>query len=187
MLSIRRATRADAPIIAGLVRELAEYEKLLPDARATPADFARELDAPNPVIHVLIAEWNGADDEDGDEYEHEQDPEAGHPGAVAHVCPDEGAQRRPVVAAQDCRHDARTRGSMNGYSRSATRFISTTPAENTRKRPCSSGKSGPRNACADSSPRPGQENTVSTVIAPVTTKPGGTLRMESPWLIQTRL
>ena len=60
MLKIRRATSADAPVIAGLVRELADYEKLLPDAKATPADFARELDAPNPVIHVLIAEWNGA-------------------------------------------------------------------------------------------------------------------------------
>ena len=24
-----------------------------------PADFLRELESPNPVIHVLIAEWNG--------------------------------------------------------------------------------------------------------------------------------
>lgn len=59
MLAIRPATRADADTIASLVRELADYEKLLHEARATPADFARELDAPNPVIHVLIAEWNG--------------------------------------------------------------------------------------------------------------------------------
>jgi len=59
MLNIRPATPADAPIIASLVRELAEYEKLLDDARATPADFLRELESPNPVIHVLIAEWNG--------------------------------------------------------------------------------------------------------------------------------
>jgi len=60
MLNIRRATRADAPVIASLVRELADYEKLLPDAKATPEDFLRELDSPNPVIHVLIAEWDGA-------------------------------------------------------------------------------------------------------------------------------
>jgi len=60
MLNIRPATRADAPVIASLVRELAEYEKLLPEAKATPADFLRELDAPNPVIHVLVAEFNGA-------------------------------------------------------------------------------------------------------------------------------
>jgi GNAT superfamily N-acetyltransferase len=59
MLNIRPATPADAPVIAGLVRDLAEYEKLLDQARATPRDFARELEAPNPVIHVLIAEWHG--------------------------------------------------------------------------------------------------------------------------------
>jgi GNAT superfamily N-acetyltransferase len=60
MLNIRPATRADAPTIAGLVRELADYEKLLDEAKATPEDFLREFDSPNPVIHVLIAEWNGA-------------------------------------------------------------------------------------------------------------------------------
>ena len=59
MLNIRPATRADAPIIATLVRELADYEKLLHEAKAQAEDFIRELDSPNPVIHVLIAEWNG--------------------------------------------------------------------------------------------------------------------------------
>jgi GNAT superfamily N-acetyltransferase len=59
MLNIRPATRDDAATIASLVRELADYEKLLPEAKATAADFARELESPNPVIHVLIAEWNG--------------------------------------------------------------------------------------------------------------------------------
>jgi GNAT superfamily N-acetyltransferase len=59
MLNIRPATGADAPLIASLVRELADYEKLLPEAQATPADFLRELEAPNPVIRVLIAEWDG--------------------------------------------------------------------------------------------------------------------------------
>jgi GNAT superfamily N-acetyltransferase len=60
MLNIRPATREDAPVIASLVRELADYEKLLDDAKATAADFLRELESPNPVIHVLIAEWDGA-------------------------------------------------------------------------------------------------------------------------------
>lgn len=60
MITIRPATRADAATIASLVRELADYEKLLHEARATPEDFQRELDSPNPVIQVLIAEWNGA-------------------------------------------------------------------------------------------------------------------------------
>jgi GNAT superfamily N-acetyltransferase len=59
MLNIRPATRADAPVIAKLVRELADYEKLLDEAKATPEDFLRELESPNPVIHVLIAEWQG--------------------------------------------------------------------------------------------------------------------------------
>jgi GNAT superfamily N-acetyltransferase len=59
MLNVRPATRADAAIIASLVRELAEYEKLEHEARATPEDFLREIESPTPVIHVLIAEWNG--------------------------------------------------------------------------------------------------------------------------------
>ena len=59
MLNVRPATRADAATIANLVRELAEYEKLEHEAKATPDDFLREIEAPNPVIHMLIAEWNG--------------------------------------------------------------------------------------------------------------------------------
>jgi len=60
MLNIRPATRVDAPVIASLVRELADYEKLLDDAKATAEDFLREIESPNPVIHVLIAEWEGS-------------------------------------------------------------------------------------------------------------------------------
>jgi GNAT superfamily N-acetyltransferase len=59
MLNIRPAIPADAGTIAALVRELADYEKLLPEARGTAADFERELSSPNPVIRVLIAEWDG--------------------------------------------------------------------------------------------------------------------------------
>jgi GNAT superfamily N-acetyltransferase len=59
MLNIRPATGTDAAIIASLVRELADYEKLSHEARATPEDFRREIESPNPVIRVLIAEWNG--------------------------------------------------------------------------------------------------------------------------------
>ncbi len=59
MLNIRAATATDAPTIASLVRELADYEKLLHEAKGRPEDFLRELESPNPVIRVLIAEWNG--------------------------------------------------------------------------------------------------------------------------------
>ncbi len=59
MLNIRPATRADAATVASLVRELADYEKLSHEAQAGPEDFLRELESPNPVIRVLIADWNG--------------------------------------------------------------------------------------------------------------------------------
>jgi GNAT superfamily N-acetyltransferase len=59
MLHIRTANSMDAPLIATYVRELAEYEKLATEARANAADFAAELSAPDPVIHVLLAEWDG--------------------------------------------------------------------------------------------------------------------------------
>ena len=59
MLTIRAATTADASTVADLVRELADYEKLRHEARATPEDFLRELESANPVIRVLLAEWQG--------------------------------------------------------------------------------------------------------------------------------
>jgi GNAT superfamily N-acetyltransferase len=59
MLKIRPATPADAATIATLVRELADYEKLLHEAKGEPADFRRELESPNPVFQVLIADWDG--------------------------------------------------------------------------------------------------------------------------------
>jgi len=58
-LRIRTAGPDDAPAIAALVRELADYEQMLADARATPEDFARELSRPSPVAHVLLAEKGG--------------------------------------------------------------------------------------------------------------------------------
>jgi GNAT superfamily N-acetyltransferase len=60
MLNIRPATAADAATVAALVRELADYEKLLHEAKAGPEEFLRELSAEHPVIRVLIAEWHGA-------------------------------------------------------------------------------------------------------------------------------
>lgn len=59
MLNIRPATAEDAGTVAALVRELASYEKLLHEARASEEDFRRELAADTPVIRVLIAEWQG--------------------------------------------------------------------------------------------------------------------------------
>ncbi len=58
-MSIRDATPADLPLIASLVRELAEYEKLAHQAVATEADFAESLFGPSPKAHALIVEHEG--------------------------------------------------------------------------------------------------------------------------------
>jgi diamine N-acetyltransferase len=55
-LTIRIAEPTDIPLIATLVRELAEYEKLAHEAVATEADFAMALFGPNPKVHALIVE-----------------------------------------------------------------------------------------------------------------------------------
>jgi GNAT superfamily N-acetyltransferase len=60
MLRIRRAEAADAPLIAELVRDLADFEKLRHEAVATPEDFLRDGFGPRPRFEVAIAEWEGA-------------------------------------------------------------------------------------------------------------------------------
>ena len=59
MLTIRRAEAPDAPAIAALVRELAEYEKLAHEAVATDADFLRDGFSGTPRFRVELAEWDG--------------------------------------------------------------------------------------------------------------------------------
>ena len=58
-MSIRPATEVDLPLIASLVRELADYEKLLHQAVATEADFRRSLFGPEPKAHAVIVEHEG--------------------------------------------------------------------------------------------------------------------------------
>ncbi|MBR0751492.1 GNAT family N-acetyltransferase [Bradyrhizobium jicamae] len=58
-LLIRRARPDEAPLVFALVRELAEYEKLLHEVHATEADIAEALFADNPKLFCDIAEWNG--------------------------------------------------------------------------------------------------------------------------------
>ena len=57
--SIHSATRADAPAIHALVRELAVYEKLEHLMISTPADFERELFDAGSVIEAVVAKENG--------------------------------------------------------------------------------------------------------------------------------
>ena len=58
-MSIRPAVSADLPLIATLVRELAEYEKLAHQAVATEADFQVALFGASPKAHALIVEHDG--------------------------------------------------------------------------------------------------------------------------------
>jgi GNAT superfamily N-acetyltransferase len=58
-LSIRAATPADAALIVGFIRELAEYEKLLHEVKITTEDLARDLFGAEPRIFCEIAEWDG--------------------------------------------------------------------------------------------------------------------------------
>jgi GNAT superfamily N-acetyltransferase len=58
-LIIRRARPGEAGLVLSLVRELAEYEKLLHKVEATEAMIAVALFAGNPRLFCDIAEWNG--------------------------------------------------------------------------------------------------------------------------------
>ena len=58
-LTIRRARPDEAGLVFSLVRELAEYEKLLHEVHATEADISDALFGANPRLFCDIAEWNG--------------------------------------------------------------------------------------------------------------------------------
>lgn len=53
---IRTATLDDIPVVHALVRELAEYEKALEEARATPEQLREALFGTNPAAYAHIAE-----------------------------------------------------------------------------------------------------------------------------------
>ena len=57
-LTIRRARPDEAPLVLSLIRELAEYEKLLHEVEATEADIELALFGSNPRLFCEIAEWN---------------------------------------------------------------------------------------------------------------------------------
>lgn len=57
--SIRPATRADLPLIAELIRELADYEKLADEVRFDEAVLGDHLFGPRPMAEVIIGEVDG--------------------------------------------------------------------------------------------------------------------------------
>jgi GNAT superfamily N-acetyltransferase len=58
-IAIRPAMAADLPLIASLIRELAEYERLLDAVRFEDADLAGNLFGPDPAAEVLVGEIDG--------------------------------------------------------------------------------------------------------------------------------
>ena len=59
LLSIRPATVEDVPLIAQLIRDLAEYERLADAAVATEDGLREQLFGERPAAEVLIAEADG--------------------------------------------------------------------------------------------------------------------------------
>jgi GNAT superfamily N-acetyltransferase len=59
MLGIRKATEADAPLLAAMIRELAEFEHELDQVDITSEDLLRDGFRSSPCFHALIAEWGG--------------------------------------------------------------------------------------------------------------------------------
>ena len=58
-LSIRPATPSDMPLIAALIRELAEYERLAHEVRFAEAVLGEKLFGPRPYAEVVIGEIGG--------------------------------------------------------------------------------------------------------------------------------
>jgi GNAT superfamily N-acetyltransferase len=58
-LAIRRARPDEAGLVLSLIRELAEYEKLLHEVEASEATIGAALFGDNPRLFCEIAEWNG--------------------------------------------------------------------------------------------------------------------------------
>lgn len=63
---IRSATPADVPVLHALIRELAEYEGALADARATPEQLHTALFGPDPAAYALMALEHECEDGDGE-------------------------------------------------------------------------------------------------------------------------
>lgn len=58
-ISLRKATKADAPLILAFIRALAEYEHAPEAVLATAADLERDGFGPRPFFECLIADYDG--------------------------------------------------------------------------------------------------------------------------------
>ena len=60
VISLRPAGREDVPVVARLIRALAEYERLSHECLADEGALAAHLFGPRPYAEVLVAEVDGA-------------------------------------------------------------------------------------------------------------------------------
>ena len=58
-LSVRSATSADLPLVASLIRALADYEKLAHEVRFDEAVLGAKLFGPRPYAEVIVGEVDG--------------------------------------------------------------------------------------------------------------------------------
>src|SRR3990170_5118299 len=58
-VAIRSAVPSDAALVLKFIRDLAAYEKLSHEVRATEADIERDLFGPEPKVFCEIADWQG--------------------------------------------------------------------------------------------------------------------------------
>ncbi|MFD2646662.1 GNAT family N-acetyltransferase [Devosia albogilva] len=58
-LTIRPAIAGEAGLVLRFIRELAAYEKLEHEVKATEADLERDLFGDSPRVFAEIAEWDG--------------------------------------------------------------------------------------------------------------------------------
>jgi GNAT superfamily N-acetyltransferase len=61
MLTLRAAEPSDLSLILDYIRELAEYERAPERAVARPEDLQAWLFGEKAFVHVVMAEWEGAD------------------------------------------------------------------------------------------------------------------------------
>ena len=59
MLSIRPATIEDAPQLAAMIRELAEFEHLDHEMNTTAEDLVRDGFGEQPKFRAVLAQWDG--------------------------------------------------------------------------------------------------------------------------------
>jgi GNAT superfamily N-acetyltransferase len=57
MLAIRNPTPKDAPLLASMIREFAEFERERDQVEIIPEDVLRDCFGSSPRFHALIAEW----------------------------------------------------------------------------------------------------------------------------------